>query len=115
MNEITSINEQNQTVTLNDGTVLTHKRFMEKFLSFWDKRIAGHTIVPIFYEYLFGEGGSNALELLMKGKQHEGYLQGAMEKGMLSKGQKIALGTIIVVVFVVMIVFYMMRSMNLFG
>jgi len=65
--------------------------------------------VPIFYEYLFGKGGSKALELLMKGMKHEGFLLGSMDKW-LTRGQKVALATIIVIIFVILIAISWLNS-----
>jgi len=96
--EIKAIDVKAQTVKIENDT-LTHKVFMESFVKFWDKRIRGKTIVPLFYEYIFGKGGSNALEVLMKGMKHEGYLLGSMDK-MLTREQKIALVTVVTIIFI---------------
>lgn len=109
--EIKKINQKEQNVTI-DETTITHKEFMEKFTGFWDNKIKGKTIVPIFYEYIFGKGGSNALNLLMKGMKHEGYLMGSMDK-LLTKGQKIALVTVVVIVFVAIFILYALRGMGI--
>jgi len=107
------IDVENQQVTLDDDTtVVNHKKFMNRSVEFWDKRIVGKTIIPIFYEYLFGKGGSNALELLMKGMKHEGYLLGSMDKW-LTHGQKIALATVVIIIFVAIVVFIILRSQGL--
>jgi len=111
--KVKEINVEEQNVTFEDNdTVLTHKLFMDAFLQFWDKLIIGKSIVPIFYEYLFGKGGSNALELLMKGKEHEGYLMGSMDK-MLTPRQRIALITIFIAAIIIIIIFVMVKNTGL--
>jgi len=107
------IDVNKQEVTLDDKTtVVDHKKFMNRSVEFWDKRIVGKTIIPIFYEYLFGKGGSNALELLMKGKEHEGYLMGSMDK-MLTPRQRIALITIFIAAIIIIIIFVMVKNTGL--
>ena len=57
--QVTSINTKEGVVVLSNGVRLSHKLWYETFVNFWDRRIVGKAIIPIFYEYLFARGGSN--------------------------------------------------------
>jgi hypothetical protein len=96
--DVKNINMKNGTVTLSNGYVFNHKIWYEHFVNFWDKRVVGRSIVPTFYEYLFARGGSHQYAQLVKGKQHQGFLEGQMGKPLMDKKHAIAVGTILALV-----------------
>jgi len=100
-------------VTLSNEYTFTHKEWFECFVNFWDNRIIGKSIVPIFYEYLFAKGGSNAHEQLMKGQKHEGFMLGSMDKIQLSKGTKIAIGAVLSIIMIMLLVFIVLKNQGM--
>jgi hypothetical protein len=94
--KITDIDMQKKVISLSNGFVFNHKRWWELFVNFWDKRIVGKSIIPVFYEYLFARGGTHQYAQLVKGKEHEGFLLGQMGKPLLDTRKAIAVGTILV-------------------
>jgi len=109
---VKSINMKDKTVVLSNGFTFNHKQWYELFVNFWDNKIKGKTIVPIFYEYLFAKGGSNAHEQLMKGMKHEGYLLGSMNKPLLSK-RAIAIGAVVTLTFVGLIAIVVLKQQGM--
>ena len=114
MKKIVSIDETAKTVMFEDGEVLTYNDFIEKFRDFLEGRIAGETLVPADMERFMRRTSAKNLQLLLKGKKMEGYLEGSMDK-MLSRGQKIAIATIVTFVFVGLIVFVVLNQQGAFG
>lgn len=110
--ESINMNAKPPSVCLSNGYKFTHRMWYEHFVNFWDHRIVGKAIVPIFYEYLFAKGGSNAHEQLMKGMRHEGFLLGSMNKTLTPK-QTIALVTIVTMIIVGMIVFIVLKNQGM--
>lgn len=110
--KVDKIDMKHKKVTLTNGYVFGHKEWYEHFVNFWDDKIKGTAIVPIFYEYLFAKGGSNAHEQLMKGQKHEGFLLGSMDKA-LTTGQKIAIGTVVTLIFVGLIVLVVLNQQGM--
>lgn len=87
--------------------------FIKTWDNFWIKRICGETIVFNDMERFMSRTSSKNLKLLMQGKKMEGYLEGSMDK-LLSKGQKIALATIVMIVMVAVIVIVILKSQGFF-
>jgi hypothetical protein len=112
-NDIEHINERDKTVKFKDGTTLTIPMFKERFINFWTRRIAGETIVPNDMERFMARTSAKNLKLLMKGKKMEGYLEGTSNQ-LLSKGGKLALGTIMTVVIVLVIVAVILKNQGFF-
>ena len=114
MVNIKTIDKANKSITLDDenGTVVTHAKFLTRFREFLTHRIAGETLVPADMERFMRRTSGKNLSLLMKGKKMEGYMEGSMDR-MLTKGQKIALATVVTVVFVVIIVYVVLESQGL--
>jgi len=104
--EVEQIDMDKKEVTLSNKFKFNHKTWYELFVNFWDNRIVGKPIAPIFYEYLFAKGGSNAHEQLMKGMKHEGFLLGSMDKPILSKRalEVGAIATIAIILLIVVVV-----------
>jgi hypothetical protein len=111
--EVQNINMQDKTVTLTNGFVFNHKKWYERFVNFWDARIVGKSIIPVFYEYLFARGGSHQYAQLVKGKQHEGFLLGQMGKPLLNAKKAIAVGTILALAIGGVIVVVIAKSQGL--
>lgn len=110
--KVDHIDTQQKKVKLSNGYVFSHKEWYEHFVNFWDNKIKGKAIVPIFYEYLFAKGGSNAHEQLMKGEKHEGFLMGSMDKT-LSSAQKWAIGSVVTIIMVVLIVLVVLNQQGM--
>lgn len=110
--EIKSIDEKEKTVYYDDDTSITHEKFIEKFTHFFKNKIAGETLVPTDMEWFMKRTSGKNLEQLMKGKKYEGFLEGSQGK-MLTRGQKIAIGTIVTVVFVGLIVFVVLNQQGM--
>jgi hypothetical protein len=110
--KVKEINTNTGKVLLSNGFQFTHKEWYEYFVNFWDNKIRGKAIVPIFYEYLFAKGGSNAHEQLMKGQKHEGFLLGSMDKT-LTPAQKWAIGSVVTIIFVIIIAFVILKQQGL--
>lgn len=111
--EVKHIDMQNKTVTLSNGFVFNHKRWYERFVNFWDDRIVGKSIIPVFYEYLFGRGGTHQYAQLVKGKEHEGFLLGQMGKPLIDAKRAIAVGTILALAIGGVIVLVIAQSQGL--
>jgi len=111
--QVTDIDMKNKRVLLSNGYVFNHKRWYELFVNFWDKKIVGTSIVPVFYEYLFARGGSHQYAQLVKGKAHEGFLLGQMGKPLLDTRKAIAVGAIIALVVGVVIALVIAKNQGL--
>lgn len=110
--DVEQIDMDKKKVIMSNGYVFNHKTWYELFVNFWDNRIVGKTIAPIFYEYLFAKGGSNAHEQLMKGMKHEGFLQGIMDKPLLSK-RALEVGAIATIAIILLIVVVVLNQQGL--
>ena len=106
---IKNIDKNNKTITFDDNTTLNHKKFLHAFREFLKHRVAGETIVPADMERFMRRTSGKNLSLLMKGKKMEGYMEGSMDR-MLTKGQKIALATVVTIVFVGIIIYMILES-----
>jgi len=104
--------DKNIKTTLPDGKELTHKDFLNKFKEFLNQRIAGETLVPADMERFMRRTSGKSLEQLMRSKKLEGYMEGSSDK-MFSRGQIIALGTIVTIIFVGIILIVMLRSLGI--
>ena len=112
MVEIKHIDQHNKTVYYTDGTSVNHIDYVKRFRKFLKHRVAGETLVPADMEQFMRRYSSKSLSLLLKTKKEEGFLEGSSDK-MLTPGQKIAIGTIIVLSFVGVIVLIMLKSQGL--
>jgi hypothetical protein len=110
--QVTSIDRDTGTVFFDDGTSIDHEGFMGAFIGFWKGRIAGETLDPSSIEHFMRRTSAKNLSLLMKGKKMEGYMEGRQGK-MLTPGMKIAIGTIVTIIFVGLIVFVVMRNQGM--
>jgi len=106
---INSINRSGKTVYFDNGSSINHTEFMKKFTMFFQNRIAGETLIPTDMEHFMRRTSGKTLELLMKGKKYEGYMEGVSDK-LLTKGQKIALATVVTLIMVGVIVFVVLRN-----
>ena len=112
MVEIQSINKAERSVTFTDGNTVDHKTFLKTFRDFLTYRVAGETLVPSDMERFMHRTSGKNLSMLMKGKKMEGYMEGVMDK-MLTKGQKIAIGTILAVIIVICVVVVVLKNMGI--
>ena len=110
--DIKSIDKNSKTITFDDDTTLTHNDFLHKFRTFLSHRIAGETLVPADMERFMRRTSGKNLSLLMKGKKMEGYMEGSMDR-MLTHGQKIALATVVTIVFVGIILYFILDSQGM--
>lgn len=107
------VDTNSKTVYFDDGSSLDHHSFMKKFTEFFQGRIAGETLVPTDMEHFMRRTSGKTLELLMKGKKYEGYMEGVSDK-ILSKGQKIAVATIATLAMIGLIAFIVLRNEGVF-
>ncbi|MBS3749749.1 MAG: hypothetical protein KGY67_08650 [Candidatus Thermoplasmatota archaeon] len=105
-------NPSKSTVEMTNGYTFSHKEWYEHFVNFWDHRIVGKAIVPIFYEYLFSKGGSNAYDQLAAGMEHQGFIRGALDQK-LTSAQKWAIGGVVTIIFVMLIVFVVLNQQGM--
>jgi len=112
MIQIDHIDKANKKVFYTNGTSITYEDFIKRFRSFLTGRVAGETIVTADMERFMRRTSGKSLSQLMKSKKLEGYMEGASDK-MLTRGQKIALATVVTVVFVGIVVFVILRSQGL--
>jgi hypothetical protein len=112
MTDIKTIDTVNKKIIFDDGQELTHKSFLEKFRAFLEGRVAGETVVPADMERFMRRTSGKSLSQLMKSKKMEGYMEGASDK-VLTRGQKIAIGTVITLVFVGLIVFVVLKNQGI--
>ena len=114
MVDIKSIDKNSKTITFDNDKTIKHTEFLHDFRSFLRYRIAGETLVPADMERFMRRTSGKNLSLLMKGKKAEGYMEGSLDK-MLTKGQKIALATVVTVVFVGIIIYMIAESQGYLG
>jgi len=112
MVDIRSIDKNSRTVFFDNGTSIDYKGFIDHFRSFMQGRVAGETLYPADMESFMRRTSSKNLTALMKGKKMEGYMEGVQDK-LLTRGQKIAIGTIILIVFVSVFVFIILKNQGL--
>lgn len=112
MTSIDHIDKANKKVTFTDKTSITLDEFSKKFREFLTKRIAGETLVPADMERFMRRTSGKSLSQLMKSKKMEGYQEGASDK-ILTRGQKIAIGTVVTIIFVGLIVFIVLRNQGI--
>jgi len=86
--------------------------FKKRWNMFWTSRIAGETLTFEDMERFMTRTSGKNLSNLMKGKKMEGYMEGAMDR-MLTKGQKIAIGVIVTIIFVIIIVYIVLKNQGL--
>lgn len=91
---------------------IAFKKFKDAWDKFWIKRICGETVVFSDMERFMARSSANNLKLLMKGKKAEGYMEGSMDK-FLTRGQKIAITSIAVVLMVVFIGLVLLRGQGI--
>lgn len=112
MVEVSHINENKKTVYFNDGSSISFDEFLKRFTGFWTNRIAGETLDPSSIEHFMRRTSAKNLSLLMKGKKMEGYMEGRQGK-MLTPGMKIAIGTVVTLIFVGLIVFVVLKNQGM--
>jgi len=109
MVDIKGIDKNSRTVFFDDGSSIDYRGFVDRFRIFMQGRIAGETLYPADMERFMRRTSSKNLTALMKGKKMEGYMEGSMDK-FLTRGMKIAIGTIVTVVFLGIVVFYFLKG-----
>jgi len=112
MVDIEKIDETSKTVYYDNGKSINYKNFIDAFRVFMKNRVAGETLYPADMERFMRRTSAKNLSLLMKGKKMEGYMEGASDK-LLTRGQKIAVGSVIVLIMVGLIVFIVLRNQGL--
>lgn len=112
MVEIKNVDVMSGIVYFTDGTSINRNDYVKRFRGFLRQRIAGETLVPADMEQFMRRSSSKSLSLLLKTKKEEGYLEGSADK-MLTSGQKLAIGSIIVLSLVGVIVLIMLKSQGL--
>jgi len=110
--DIERIDEASRTVYFDDGSSIDYKGFIDRFRLFMKNRIAGETLYPADMERFMRRTSAKNLSLLMKGKKMEGYMEGASDK-FLTRGQKIAIGTVITLIMIGLIVVVVLRNQGL--
>jgi len=88
------------------------KDFNEKWKGFWNSRIAGETLVFSDLERFMTRTSGKNLSNLMRGKKMEGYMEGAMDR-MLTKGQKIAIASVVTIIFVIIIIYIILKNQGI--
>jgi len=111
---IKNINKTTKTVTFDNDVTINHNTFLSTFRDFLSNRIAGETLLTADMESFMRRTSGKNLSQLMKGKKMEGYFEGVSDK-LLTKGQKIALATIVTIAFVGIIIFVVLRQQGAFG
>lgn len=86
--------------------------FKDMWYNFWNNRIAGETLVFTDMERFMTRTSGKNLSNLMRGKKMEGYMEGVMDK-MLTRGQKIALATVVTIIFIIIIVYFVLKNEGL--
>ena len=109
MVDIQGIDPSSKTVLFDDGSSIDFKGFINSFRVFMNGRIAGESLYPADMERFMRRTSGKNLTQLMKGKKMEGYMEGASDK-MLTRGQKIAIATIITIVMVGIMGFVILKS-----
>jgi len=112
MVDIRNIDKKNRTVYYDDGSSITYKNFVDRFRQFMKQRIAGESLYPADMERFMRRTSGKNLSQLMKGKKLEGYFEGVSDK-LLTRGQKIAIGTVVAIIMVAVIVFVILRNQGL--
>lgn len=111
--KITNINEENGIVTFDDDTTLSVESFEKDFTKFLQGRIAGETVTYADMErFMVHRTSGKSLELLMKNKKKEGFMEGSGDKA-LSKGQKIAIGSIAAMAIIGIVIFIILRGQGI--
>jgi len=112
MVDIERIDKESKTVFYDDGSSIDYKGFIDGFRVFLKSRVAGETLYPADMERFMRRTSGKNLSQLMKGKKMEGYMEGASDK-MLTRGQKIAIGTVVTIIFVMIFAFVILKSQGL--
>ena len=86
--------------------------FKIRWYKFWVNRIAGETLVFTDMERFMTRTSGKNLSNLMRGKKMEGYMEGAMDR-MLTRGQKIALASVVTIIFVIIVVYIVLKNQGL--
>lgn len=112
MVDIRSIDKDTKTVYFDDNSKLTFPGFIDRFRLFMGGRIAGESLYPADMERFMRRTSAKNLTLLMKGKKMEGYMEGVSDK-LLTKGQKLAIGTVVVIIMVALVVFVILKNQGM--
>jgi len=111
--ELKDIDEKTGTVTFANGTKLTVDKFNQDFQAFLQNRIAGETVTYADMErFMRYRTSGKSLELLMKNKKSEGFAEGSGDKK-LTRGQTIAIGTVVTVTVVIIMVFIILKGQGM--
>jgi len=82
MVEIKEMDLENNEITYEDFSKVNFSKFQDKFISHWNKRIAGETISPFDIERFMKRSSSKNLKQLIDGKKAEGILEMTLGKKM---------------------------------
>jgi len=110
--QIKEIDYGTKTVYFDDGTKITYDEFIDYSKKYFKNLIAGETLMPYAIEFFMRRTSSKNLSQLMEGKKMEGYLEGSMDK-LLTRSQKIAIGTVVTLIFVGLIVFVVLKNQGI--
>jgi hypothetical protein len=80
MVELKKIDLQKNEVTYEDFSTVNYDTFYDKFLQFWDKRIAGETINPFDMERFMKRSSSKNLKQLIDASKTEGFMEASLGK-----------------------------------
>jgi len=110
--QIKYVDYGSKTVYFDDGTSITYDDFIDYCRRYFKQFIAGETLMPYAIEFFMRRTSSKNLSQLMEGKKMEGYLEGSMDR-LLTRGQKVAIGTIVTLIFVGLIVFVVLKNQGM--
>jgi len=113
MVEIKEMDLENNEITYEDFSKVNFSKFQDKFISHWNKRIAGETISPFDIERFMKRSSSKNLKQLIDGKKAEGILEMTLGKKM-DPGMLKFIMIMVVVLAGVGIAFFVMKQMGLF-
>jgi len=114
MVEIKEINLTTNEVKFKDSSIVDYNVFYDKFVSYWNNRIAGETISPFDMERFMKRGSSKNLKQLVDGKKAEGFDEASMGKKMNPMLVKMIV-IAVVVVAVSLVALIIIQKMGLLG
>ena len=112
MVELKSIDLEKNEVQYEDFSRINYEEFYQKFLAYWNHRIAGETISPFDMERFMKRGSSKNLKQLIEGKKAEGFMEASLGKKLDSGMVKLILIMAIVGIGII-IAFMVMQKMGL--
>jgi len=98
-------------VTFSDFTKINHDMFYNRFIEYWNNRIAGETITPVHMERFMKRTSTKNSENLIRGKKMEGWMEGRIGKKMDPTWVKMII-IIGVIAFIALLAFVIMQKMG---